>query len=87
MFPIAGPFSGTYGLPGDARTRAAHDSLMEIIAHRIVIGDKLEDGRVAAIHIVETHRHRALLSALVCEWSRRRLTFAAEANSHSNPGK
>ena len=40
--------------------RTAHDALVIVIAHRIVVGDELEHGRIAPAHIEEAHRQPAL---------------------------
>src|SRR5271166_2865860 len=60
---------------------------MEIVAHRVVVRDKLEYRSIAAIHVEEAHRNRALLGALVSKWYGRRLPVIAEANSHCDPGE
>ena len=38
------------------RTGAAIDGLVEVIAHRVVVGQALEVGSVALLHVVEAHR-------------------------------
>ena len=57
------------------RTGAAIDGLVEVVANRVVIGEALEVGGVALLHVIETKSRRAftrgfraggILSAEVC---------------------
>ena len=71
----------------EAGAGATHNPLVKVVAHRIVVGDKLENRRVALRHVVETHRNRALTGTLIGKRDRWRLALAARSNSGRHPGE
>src|SRR5258708_36388522 len=38
------------------RSRASHERLMKIVAHRVLVGEALQEGDITILHVVEGHR-------------------------------
>ena len=48
---------------------AAVDRLVEVVAHRVVVGEALEVRRVALLHVVEAERRGAFAGGRVGSWA------------------
>jgi hypothetical protein len=72
---------------------AAIDRLMEVVAHRVLVGEALEVGHVALLHVVEAERRRAFAGGrcrrriLGAEVRRLRGAVGAGADGHFDPGE
>ena len=75
------------------RARSAVHRLVEVVAHRILVGQLLEVRHVAVLHVVKAQRGRALAGGysvgriLSAEVRRLRETVRARAHRHFHPGK
>lgn len=51
------------------RARSTHNRLVEVIAHRLRVGNLLEIRHISLLNVVETHRDRPFLTGLIgkCE--------------------
>ena len=65
---------------------SAHHRLVEVVAHRVVISEQLEIGRIALEHVVEAHRGGTFFGRCVVEIRRLRLTIRSSAYRHFDPG-
>ena len=67
------------------RAGASHHGLMEVVAHREVVGEGLQVGRIALQHVVEAHGGRAFTGGGVVEAGRLRLAIGASADRGLQP--
>src|SRR6202008_4001931 len=65
---------------------STHHRLMEVVAHRVMVGKIFEVRRVTLQHVVEAHGSRAFLRAQIVETRGLRFSIRSGANRGLDPG-